>query len=199
MSKFIPSSRPAIELDKITKLINRHGWEAKQGTVFCVAIRGYYLDTMGKPGKNDYGIHDDAFCWIWPDGYTRFNGNTDPSRLGWNKNAGKYMARLKPGIYDMIKWKHKGQYWAFGQGGNPVTVERVDSNGVVQKTEKGVYGINIHRSGVNGTSSEGCLTIPTQGSQWTEFQSLGYKLLDKYKIEKFKLMLFDEEEEKKKP
>jgi lysozyme len=59
---------------------------------------------------------------------------------------------------------------AFGQGSRPVTVERLDAAGKVRQTETGEFGINLHRAGVNGTSSEGCQTVPPD--QWDAFHAL---------------------------
>jgi lysozyme len=138
---------------------------------YVVAVRAYYRDTMGQPGKNDYGIYDDAIFIVTPEGMSAWNGNTDPSRIGWNPGAGKYMARLKPGVWQFRRLKHHpgrpDGYMAFGQGDKPVTVERIREDGTVARTETGCFGINLHRGGVNGTSSEGCQTVPRD--QWPLF------------------------------
>jgi lysozyme len=47
--------------------------------VFLIGIRGYYQDSMGKPGINDRGIYDDAICLLAPNLFLTFNANTDPS------------------------------------------------------------------------------------------------------------------------
>lgn len=194
----VPKSKPNLTLDKIYYLLDRRGYTPKvSNKVFCVAIRGYYLDTIGAVGQNDYNHYDDFIAWIWPRGYSAYNCNTDPTAIGWNPNAGKYMARLKPGIYDFVMRKHKGQYNAFGQGENKVTVERIDFSGRVVKTEKGLFGINIHRGGASSTSSEGCITVPHYNSpQWDEFQKEGYQLLKTHRQISFKFILFDEKEER---
>ena len=138
---------------------------------YVLAVRGYYRDSMGKVGENDPGMYDDAFFIVTPLAMYPYNGNTDPSRYGWNAGAGKYMARLKPGVWEFRRLKHHASrpdgYMAFGQGDNEVTVERIDDRGRVRVTETGCFGINNHRGGNNGTSSEGCLTVPVD--QWPSY------------------------------
>jgi lysozyme len=99
---------------------------------------------------------------------TAWNGNTDPSRYGWNPGADKYMARLAPGVHLFRRLKHHASrpdgYMAYGQGSSPVTVERIRENGSIATTETGIFGINFHRGGQTGTSSEGCCTVPAE--QW---------------------------------
>jgi len=159
--------------------------------VVLIGRRGYYRDTMGKPGVNDIRLYDDALFWVWPDGgFSAFNANTDPGGYGHNPGVGKLFARLKPGRYTFTKWRHKGQYAAFGQANNVVTVQRMNADGTVHHEEDGDgFGINIHRGGENGTSSWGCQTLPPD--QWPEFQTLGYRLLDQYKQKSFLYILTD--------
>lgn len=147
--------------------------------VSVLAVRGYYQDSMGESGRNDVGIYDDAFFIITPSGVTPFNGNTDPSRYGWNAGAGKFMARLKTGVWTYRPIIHHASrpdgYPAFGQGDSPVTVERMSADGEIHNEETGCFGINLHRGGINGTSSEGCLTVPRE--QWESFHTtLGHAL-----------------------
>jgi hypothetical protein len=106
------------------------------------------------------------------------------------------MAVLRPGIYEFVMLKHKNQYEAFGQGGNPVTVDRVNKDKKVVDIETGLFGINIHMGGDWGTSSEGCQTLPKK--DWTPFKKLGYSKLKQYNQKKFKYILFDERDERKK-
>jgi lysozyme len=132
--------------------------------VVVLAIRGYYQDSMGKSGTNDRGIYDDAAFVVLSDRVVSFNFNTDPS--AWRSA----IATLNPGIWTYWPGKHKVSdpdgYPAFRQADN-VAVTR-DGKG----TEIGQFGINIHRGGVNGTSSLGCQTVPP--AQWDEFKSLVY-------------------------
>ena len=182
-----PTARPKASLEDIEKIIepylDRLGDDDK---VILVGVRAYYRDRMGLTGKNDYGMYDDALFWIAPSAFAGYNGNTDPSRLGWNPNADKYMARLQGGLWRYKKWKHKQKYWAFGQNA-PVTVDRVKNDGTVAKTETGYFGINVHRGLENSTSSEGCVT--TTEDQWDVFKEQGYYLLDRFEQDDFPFIL----------
>lgn len=186
----LPRSRPQATREEVLSWISRD-WSriAPADKVILAGRRAYYRDTMGKPGQNDTGIYDDALFWLWPEGgFAAFNANTDPSRYGWNPGVGKLYARLKPGCYRFCKWRHRGQYAAFGQGSNPVTVQRMNADGTVHHEEEGDgFGINIHRGGESGTSSWGCQTLPP--AQWEEFQLLGYRLLERYGQKTFLYLL----------
>lgn len=192
----IPPSKPQVILKNIERLMARKGYDSliKQGEIYCVAVRGYYLNTLGAPNENDLNMYDDMVCWFAPNGLSAYNFNTDPTRFGWNKNAGRYMAQLAPGMYRFVMRKHKGKYDAFGQGDNPVTVYRRDSRGRVVSVEEGLFGINIHSGGDNTTSSEGCQTVPP--SQWLPFKEIGYSLLRGAGQKTFRYALFDEKTER---
>jgi lysozyme len=132
-----------------------------------IGIRGYYLRTMGDPTKNDRGIYDDAIALLTPNSFATYNANTDPSRSRPATADRKGMAVLLPGLYRYRLGIHglsrpkSQQYEALVQAG-PVTVDRDGG-----KAETGMFGINIHRGGETGTSSEGCQTIPP--NQWDLF------------------------------
>ena len=178
---------------EIDAIIERHRRQLQVTDKLILVIwRGYYRDTMGDKGKNDVGIYDDAFFWRAPNGFSAWNGNSDPSHYGWNPNAGKFMARLASGVWRFVKWKHRGQYWAFGQGSNKVTVERMRADGTVARKESGTYGINIHKGSINHTSSEGCQTLPP--SQWEAFKSTGYGLLEAWKQQSFPVIVIENQE-----
>jgi lysozyme len=107
-----------------------------------------------------------------------FNANTDPSRYGMNNKINKGLANLKAGeykykigIHGVNKEKSK-KYEALVQQ-EQVLVKR----DVTNVEEKGFFGINIHRGGVNTTSSEGCQTIPPD--QWDEFIDLVKRIFNK--------------------
>jgi lysozyme len=148
---------------------------------------------MGEPGRNDVGIYDDAIFIIDPFNVTSFNANVDPSRYGWNEGAGKYMARLSLGVWTYKPLKHHASkpsgYLAFGQGDSPVTVQRMTAAGEIHDEETGYFGINLHRGGVNGTSSEGCLTIPP--AQWVSFHFNLNLALTKVAQKTFPLILIE--------
>jgi lysozyme len=167
------ASRQTVEVAAL-RAWKAEGLEAKDfPATYVFACRAYYEDTMGKPGENDVDIYDDALFIVTPTHFSSWNANTDPSRYGWNPGVGKFMARLKPGVWWMRRLKHKMRspngYMAFGQGGDPVTVERIRKNGTIAITESGGFGINLHRGGNSGTSSEGCQTIPP--AQWPRFDN----------------------------
>lgn len=194
MSNTVPTARPkatrarVIEAATVAWSVSHSGERLPDR--FVLACRAYYRETMGAPGRNDYGINDDAFFIVTPDGMTSWNGNTDPSRIGWNPNADKYMARLKPGCYRFRRLRHKRNspngYMAFGQGPNPVTVERIRQDGSIAVTETGEFGINLHMGGDPGTSSEGCLTV--YRPQWKEFDLTLARIVGK---DDFDLILID--------
>lgn len=160
MSDLLPSGRPRIDRNAIEQIL--HQAKVADG-VAIVGIRGYYGRSMGGPG-NDRGIYDDALILITPEAFVTFNGNVDPSVYR------PAIAVLQPGV-----WRYKvgvhglskpaaQRYKALVQAA-PVTVLR-DKGGY----DTGMFGINIHRGGVNGTSSLGCQTIPP--AQWASFFSL---------------------------
>lgn len=196
MSAQLPPSKPKASLAVVTMAANS-AWHAKypesrMPETFVLAVRAYYRDSMGTVGKNDYGMFDDAFFIVTKDHFSSWNGNTDPSRVGWNPNADKYMARLKPDIYKFQRLKHHASrpdgYMAFGQASNPVTVERIRENGTIAVTETGEYGINLHRAG-SGTSSEGCITVPVQ--QWNSFRDTLDDVIAASGSKTFPLILID--------
>lgn len=138
--------------------------------VMIVGVRGYYEDSMGKPGQNDRGIYDDAIFVIGPGVFRSFNANTDPSihRRG--------IAVLKPGVHPYKKGMHKGKYWALrpATAGEKLPVTRDG----IEVPWPGV-AINIHKGGKNSTSSEGCQTL--YPNQWQEFIGLVYDLMARHK------------------
>jgi lysozyme len=153
----------------------------------CVlGVRGYYLDTVGKPGVNERGVYDDAIVVRSPSVLAAFNGNTDPS--AWRKG----IATLRPGAYPYKPGKHGisragGGYPAF----RPATKGEalpVDRDGIAQP-EPGV-AINIHRGGFSGTSSLGCQTI--HPSQWDAFHALLTAELKRSGQREFLYILVDE-------
>lgn len=193
----MPPSKPRASLGVVIAAATR-AWDIEHVALplpdlFALVVRGYYRDSMGVPRENDYGIFDDAIFLITPFGFSAWNGNSDPSRIGWNPNAGKHMARLQPGVWTFRRLKHHASrptgYMAFGQGSDEVTVERIRADGTVAQTETGCFGINLHRGGTNSTSSEGCLTVPQ--SQWAEFRNTLDRALEKTGRKTFPLILIN--------
>lgn len=140
-------------------------------TVKVLAIRGYYKNTMGKPGANDRSIYDDAFCLIGPNVYMTFNANTDPSKY----KPG--IATLAPGVHYFKKGLHgfgrkTPAYLAFrpDTADESLPVTRDGQQGI----KKGQY-INIHKGGEKYTNSAGCQTV--HPDQWLDFQKTVYSLM----------------------
>lgn len=144
-----------------------------QGIVSIVAIRGYYLNSMGRPGRNDRRIYDDAMFVCSPSGVIAFQANTDPNgyRKGYGYGSKKGMACLKKGIHRYAIGPHKGRA-AFRQA-EPFTVIR---DGNPPYPHKGWHAINLHSGGWTSTSSLGCQTIPR--AIWSTFRKLVYQLLE---------------------
>lgn len=189
MGAAIPGSKPQQSLFDTAKILEK---ENIPEAVKLLFVRGYYKRTMGDPTKNDRRIYDDAVFVVSPDCYVSFNCNVDPNgvRPGHGKGSSKGMASLKFGLYRAHKiGLHKGQYIALVQTAGKVTVYRDADSSVPQDQttyldgqrvyeETGMFGINIHRGGVSGTSSLGCLTIPT--AQYPAFIALVQAQLKKY-------------------
>lgn len=172
-----PNSRPQAKLQQVLDWLHDHKVEDE---VVVVGCRGYYKDSMGKPGVNDRGIYDDAIFVVGPDHFSSYNANTDPSgyRKGWGTGASKGMACLKAGVWKAHRiGLHRGQYKALVQTGGEVTVVR-DGNPPYEHS--GHFGINIHRGGDGTTSSLGCQTIPP--AQWPSFIETVNRLMDEHKI-----------------
>lgn len=142
---------------------------------YIFAVRAYRRDSMGKPGVNDFGIWDDAMFYVGPKTFLAENANTDPSRVGWNGNAGKPMAVLNPGFWPFRRGPHKGRIPALRQMTSEEArfkKETIPNDGRFSVTrtygvgdkrnyqEAGYYAINVHPGGEIGTSSEGCQTLP---------------------------------------
>lgn len=170
MSVAVPATRPRLAKADVQRRIARLGIDRARYPLVVLGIRGYYADSMGAPGRNDRGIYDDAIFIDTPEACVSFNANTDPSRFrpGQGEGAAKGMASLMPGVWPVYRFdKHKGQYLALCQRAGEVTVLR---DGNPPYPDKGNHGINIHRGGLNTTSSEGCQTI--HPAQWDSFIGL---------------------------
>lgn len=142
------------------------------GAVRVVAIRGYYLRTMGKPTENDRGIYDDALILMGPNYYQTFNANTDPS----TEKPG--MATLLPGWHLFKQGWHGYGKPSGHRAFRPANVAEVLP--VLRDGQKGIkqgLAINLHSGGFVNTGSAGCQTV--RADEWREFQNAAYKLMDK--------------------
>lgn len=193
-SAIAPSQRPTISRDETLALLSEAGLDVLDRAVL-LGRRGYFTD-IGEPG-NDYGIYDDGIVLISPTAFVAYNANTDPSV----KRA--RVAVLRPGRWPYRLGMHnvnkapERRYRALVQAGE-VEVFREGTESVEKGTSsalgtcqgdgvwRGWFGINIHRGGVNTTSSEGCQTI--YRPQWeaflaqteTEMRRVGQKTIDYY-------------------
>lgn len=155
--------------------------------VIVVGVRGYYRDSMGAPGVNDFGIYDDAIFVLSPDTFVSFNANTDPSVKK------RDVAILLPGIYPYKPGLHglsrPNPYPAFRPAtpNEELPVMRYGEATIPSK-RPGV-AINIHRGGNNTTSSLGCQTI--HPSQWNAFHALLSLELKKWKQKVFNYILIE--------
>lgn len=180
--------KPQIAQHEVEAIVAQRAKLFENGIVpalFVLGIRGYYLDSLGKPGANDRGIYDDALIIRGPTCYATFRANVDPSV------ARDKVAVLEP--EQVVYYRHgmhragtPGAHMAWRQD-SPVIVRRdvyvkpqgfVDDNWGISLggglwTDRGwdeKFWINIHKGGVNGTSSLGCQTI--QRSDWPAYYSL---------------------------
>lgn len=126
---------------------------------YILGVRGYFLNSLGSPGKNDRGIYDDAIFVVFKTVFASFNANCDPAVFRSATPTQKGIATLDPGfwyykigIHGLNKPK-EDQYEALVQAA-PVSVTRDGG-----QKETGFFGINIHRGSFNSVSSEGCQTI----------------------------------------
>ena len=150
--------------------IEAAGLDLAKHPLVVVGVRGYYRDSLGAVGANDRGIYDDALFLVSESHFSAYNANTDPSRkrAGAGSGRGKGMARLNPGVWVVYRFDIHGSrsdpHFALCQRGGPVEVTR---DGRPDYLDRGYFGINIHRGGRSGTSSEGCQTV--HPSQWSGF------------------------------
>jgi len=176
MSAMLPPARPRISSADLEALIAPYGIDRGLHPLLVVGQRAYY-NQMGGPGNNR-GIYDDAISLITPNVTATYNGNVDPSAA--NRTG---LASLKPGLYHSYRFdRHKGEYMAICQRAGEVIVKRDNTAHMKLGAHpdygyhlgegcwRGWFGINIHRGGVNTTSSLGCQTIPPE--QWEGFIAL---------------------------
>lgn len=166
MSPIIPPSRPRETREEVEKIIAASGVVSD---VVIVGVRGYYRNSMGKPGANDRGIYDDAIFVVSPEAFAAFNANCDPSIFK------KDIATLKPGVYQCVKWKHHGKVVVCDalQIVRDVLTRDGETGEFV-----GRHGINFHYGSDGATWSEGCQTVPK--SQFQAFITLVYSEMNRH-------------------
>lgn len=146
--------------------------------VMLLGVRGYFRNSLGRLGLNDFGVYDDAAFLVSPARVQAFNWNCDPVRKGWNPGVGKNYAQLVPGVWPFRLGPHKGRpgnlrqltstearsanlghFFQDARAKGHFTVRRVvDDN--VGALETGYFAINIHDGTTRSTGSWGCQTIP---------------------------------------
>lgn len=186
----IPRSKPKLTKGEVEKILEFKKVNRDRTPVCVVAVRGYYLNTMGAAGKNDRGIYDDAAFICSPNLFASVNWNTDPTtyRKGHGtKDSTKGMATLKPGVWLYQIGRHKLVYPACVQA-QAVTVVR---DGTPDYEDTGWFGINHHPGG-KGTSSLGCQTAPPE--QWPSYIKPLVAQLNEYKQKVFPYVLITEDE-----
>lgn len=166
-----PATKPKMTFAELLPKIQAFNLDIEKYPLYLVAVRGYYLNSMGKAGANDRGLYDDSIFVCSPTSFMAFNANTDPSITR------KGIAVLQTGIYYAHKFDtHRGKklrYPAICQRLDKVTVMR-DGQGL----DTGMFGINIHKGGYTTTSSEGCLTI--YPDQWFDFYEMAKGIAKKF-------------------
>lgn len=206
MSTLSPTTKPRLSESDVRQQLSAALQRLSEGVklqalwtacpVVLFARRGYYRDTMGKPGINDAGIYDDAAWLVTPDAVLPWNWNTDPSVIGWNRALGKPYAMLKEGIWPFVKGLHKGKVKAWRQPyaeqakaaklgevftdwrklGHFTVLRDANRPGVPVYEDTGYHAINIHNGSELGTSSWGCQTAPPR--QYPDFQKRSYALTE---------------------
>lgn len=201
-----PNARPQLKPARVRELLSKalkENPESKASAIIeaCPAMlfanRGYFRNTLGRLGLNDYNVYDDAIFLVTPSLVMSFNANCDPVKTGFNKGVGKNYAQLMPGVWPFCQGHHKKIKEAFRQM-TPVeafterklnkfftdqrrigqfTVRRVEKENV-GKLEWGLQNINIHPGSESGTSSWGCQTLPPD--QWIEFQTKTYAAMNAF-------------------
>ncbi len=153
-----------ISREEIDRKIAVFNIDREKYPLLIVGIRGYAAQS-----ENKRGVYDDAIVILTNEVCEAFRANTDPSRVGFNPKVGKGYALLKPGAYPSYRFDtHNSRvnpHPAICQRAGNVTVLRDGG-----REETGRFGINIHRGGAQGTSSEGCQTLPHV--EWREFYQL---------------------------
>lgn len=213
----LPKSRPKMPAAEVllkthTALVEEPGANGaailSDCPVMVLGIRGYYRDSMGRLGFQDFGIFDDAGFLVVGEEVTAFNWNCDPVRVGFNPGVGKQFAQLVPGVWPFRRGPHKGRpghlrqlrgseltdsftdkkfqlgdyFEDYRRAGN-FKVRRVTQRGEggygEGPGEIGYQAINIHEGTKNSTGSWGCQTLPPD--QWREFSRKVYAAMDKFR------------------
>lgn len=178
-----PKERPKATREEALDYIPLRFASVKVEPLFLLGIRGYYKASFGNPTANDRIFFDDALFIIETakNGiFESFNFNTDPSPA-----FRQHVATLKADeVYDVVQHMHKGQYKALQ------IVKDIVSRDGESGYDIGRHGINFHYDAeFYSKNSLGCQTVPR--SQWLDFQSETYRLMNKHKLKIVKYCLLD--------
>lgn len=174
---------------------------------YKVFTRPYELNIVGRRSPSTIPNQFDDWLFVfWKDENQKWVGKkypitTDPGTYWLNNPMNpKGTAILKEGQYvdAYERGLHKGQYSALVQRKPVVAIRDYDRNNILDwsngKEDKGMHGINIHRSKKVGTKtfidrdSAGCQVF-ANGEDFEEFMRLVDKHADLYK--KFTYTLID--------
>lgn len=183
-TRMTPRLRPQQDVSRTWHWLNVNGVDTTKPAI--LAMRGYFQDSMGKPGVNDRGIYDDAFFVVSPREHRSFFGNTDPTR---HKHG---VAMIMPGVHPYRrayhKWGKAGGHPAF-RPATPGEELPVWRDGI-EDPRPGI-ACNMHRGGWTTTSSEGCLTI--HPDHWQEFYDMVDRLMDEYDLKTIPVCLIEQQ------
>ena len=181
-------NRPKITQEETARIVEKH-FGAVPPPLLLIAIRGYFLNSVGKRGENDYNVWDDAVL-VTENGQLQraFNANTDPSKI----KSG--LAMLNEGLYYFYKGMHKNRIRAFRAfpEGVKLPCKRQDALGNWHSSV--CSAINIHDGGERDTWSAGCQTVINthQNAQFIEMRDLVYGIMDRLRLLHFPYLLIDE-------
>jgi hypothetical protein len=176
-----PTAAPKYTLEQIKNAVKAKGYKWFEGEDYMVNIVGVRNSSTEQKVTNLFDDHltlsytingmDSFHCWP---------ATTDPGTKGVMKFGNKAgVARLVEGQYinSHIIRLHAGKYEALGQN-KPVKVYRdADRNMVYaeDKTQEGLFGINIHKAGSDSTFvenwSEGCQVFK-KSKDFEEFMAI---------------------------
>lgn len=205
-------NRPVLTRDKAI-LIADNLLEGEK--VFLLGIRGFIDPAKG----NKRGVYDDAVFLVTEDGVEGFTFNTDPSvdRKGIAVlQPGKYAYTqglhgvhhldTKNDLDDRVLYntliahhkdvdsdKGKLTYWAFRQAGPVLLLRDGKTTPETDGWPSNPAWIDIHRGGVNTTSSEGCQTVLPD--EWLELRDKGYAAMDKNAMHQISYILVEKTED----
>lgn len=191
MSIILPPKRPHRSLERLKAVLAFYKQSINVPVI--VFVRGYYLDTMGKPGTDDLNIYDDACFLIGNDFklFESYNANTNPSFM---RRGGRALAQLNLGKYRFYRGMHKNKYPALRAYPEGVTLP-VTREG---KLSTGQY-INIHKGSTNYRAndivwSEGCLTLPD--TQYGDFRQRVWAEMDRVHADTIDVILLENRQTK---